>query len=84
MAGNYQDIHWKNLEEWLSERGYSEKLFPRKSLKLVVTLLKGTLLDKGKMSRNDDSVTFNITYCPLFTNIRSILEELHILLASDE
>ena len=36
------------------------------------------------MSRNDERVTFNITYYPVFKNIRNILEELHILLAPDE
>ena len=36
------------------------------------------------MSRNDDRVTFNITYYPAFKNIRIVLEELHILLAPDE
>ena len=36
------------------------------------------------MSRNDERVTFNITYYPVFKNIRNILEELHILLVPDE
>ena len=37
------------------------------------------------MSRNDDErITFNITYYPVFKNIRILLEELHILLAPDE
>ena len=35
------------------------------------------------MPRNDDRVTFNITYYLVFKN-RNILEELHILLAPDE
>ena len=35
------------------------------------------------MSRNDDRVTFNITYYPVFKN-RIALEELHILFAPDE
>ena len=36
------------------------------------------------MSRNDDRVTFNIMYYPVFKNIRIILEELHLLLTPDE
>ena len=46
-----------------------------------------TLLDKEKMSRNEDTVTFDITYYlafMVFQNIRNILEELHILLAPDD
>ena len=35
------------------------------------------------MLRNNERVTFNITYYPMFKNI-SILEELHILLTPDE
>ena len=36
------------------------------------------------MSRNDEKVTFNITYYPVFKSIRNILEELHNLFAHDE
>ena len=39
------------------------------------------------MSRNEDTVTFDITYYlafMVFQNIRNILEELHILLAPDD
>ena len=36
------------------------------------------------MSRNDDIVTFNITYYLIFKSIRNILEEFHSLLAPDE
>ena len=36
------------------------------------------------MSRNGDRVTFNITYYPVFKNIRINLGELHILHAPDE
>ena len=43
-----------------------------------------TLLDKEEMSRNDDRVTFSITYYQVFKNIRNILEELHIILSPDE
>ena len=35
------------------------------------------------MSRNDDRVTFNITYYPVFKN-RNILDEMHFLLVPDE
>ena len=42
-----------------------------------------TLLDKEKISRNGDRVTFDIMYCPVFED-RDILEVLHILFASLE
>ena len=80
---NFFDIPYNNLEKWLSERGYSEKLVPKEILK-ARGQLRETVLDKEKMSRNDERVTFNITYCPIFKNIRNILEKLHILLAPDQ
>ena len=80
---NFFDIHCNNLEKWLRERGYSKKLVPKEILK-ARSQSRETLLNQEKMSRNDDRVTFNITYYPVFKNIRIVLEELHILLAPDE
>ena len=77
------DIYCNNLEEWLGERGYSEKLVRKEILKARSQLTE-TLLNKEKMSRNVDRVTFNITYYPAFKNISIVLEELHILLPPDE
>ena len=42
-----------------------------------------TLLDKQKISRKDDRVTFIMAYYPVFKN-RNILDDMHILLAPDE
>ena len=80
---NFFDIHCNNLEKWLSEREYSEKLV-RKEFVKARSQSRKTLLDKEKMSRNDERVTFNITYYPVFKNIRNILEEFHVLLAPGE
>ena len=77
------DVHYNNLEKWLSEKGYSEKLV-HKEIQKARSQTRETLLDKEKMSRNNDRVTFNITYYPVFKNIKNILEELYILLALDE
>ena len=80
---NFFDIHCNDLEKWLSERDYSEKLVRKEILK-ARSQSRETLVNKEKISRNDDRVTFNITYYPVFKNIRIVLEELHILLAPDE
>ena len=80
---NLFDIHCNNSEKWQSERGCSEKLVRKEILK-ARSQFKETTLDKEKMSRNDDRITFNITYYPVFKNIRIILEELHISLTPDE
>ena len=71
------------MRKWLSERGYIKKFVCKDVLK-ASNQLREALLDKEKMSKNDDRVTFDITYYyPVFKN-RNILEELHILRAPDE
>ena len=39
---------------------------------------------KTKTETSEPKLTFNITYYPVFQNIRNILQELHLLLAPDE
>ena len=62
---------------------YIGKLIRKKILK-GRTQAREFILDKEKLSRNDDRVTCNIMYYPVFKNIRNILEQLHILFARDE
>ena len=45
---------------------------------------RDSLLERGNTKTSDSKLTFNITYYPAFQNVRSILEELQILLASDK
>ena len=53
-----------------------EKLVRKESLK-AKSQPRETLLDKGKRSGNDYRVTFNITYYPVFKNIRIVSDEQH-------
>ena len=62
---------------------YIGKLIRKKILKSR-TQAREFILDKEKLSRNDDRVTYNIMYYPVFKNIGNILEQLHILFARDE
>ena len=39
-----------------------------------------SLLEKVKSESDQNKLTFNITYYPVFQNVRNILQELHILL----
>ena len=41
---------------------------------------KESLLEKVKSESNQNKLTFNITYYPVFQNERNILHDLHILL----
>ena len=42
------------------------------------------LLEKVDNQEKQNKITFNITYHPVFRNVRKILEELHVILASDD
>ena len=80
---NFFDIHYRNLQKWLSKRDYNEKLVRKEILK-AGSQSRETLLDKEKISRKDDRVTFIMAYYPVFKIIRNILDDMHILLAPDE
>ena len=43
-----------------------------------------SLLKKVKSESNQNRLTINITYYPVFQNVRNILQELHILLTPDK
>ena len=76
------DQRCSELEEWLRERGYSERMVRTQILKARGES-RDSLLERGNTKTNT-KLTFNITYYPAFQNVRSILEELQILLAPDK
>ena len=43
-----------------------------------------SLLEKVKSESDQKKLTFNITYCPVFQNVRNISQELHIPLTPDQ
>ena len=53
---------------------------------MVRKLLRATesLLEKVKSESDQNKLTFNITYYPIFQNVRIILQELQILLTPDK
>ena len=61
----------------LIERGYSERLVRMQILKARGEPRENTRTSKSKL-------TFNITHYPVFQNVRSIFQELQILLALDK
>ena len=64
------------------ERDYSERMARTQILKARGES-RDSLLERGNTKTNT-KLTFNITYYPAFQNVRSILEELQILLAPDK
>ena len=71
------------LERWLLEKGYIGKMV-RKQILRSREPSRESPLEKVKLESNEQKVTFNTTYCLVFQNVKSILQELHILLKPDQ
>ena len=65
------------------ERGYSERMVRTQILKAKGES-RDSLLERGNTRTSESKLTFTITYYPAFQNVRSILEELQILVAPDK
>ena len=67
-----------NLQKWLMERGYSEKML-RKQVSKARGLSRNDLLEREKQQMSEQKLTFKITYYPTFQNVRAIMEELYFI-----
>ena len=56
----------------------------RKEILRVIAIPKDALLEKVIIQEKHNKKTFNITHHPVFRNARKTLEELHVILASDD
>ena len=56
----------------------------RKEILQAGAITRDALLEKVINQKKQNKITFNITYHPVFRNVRKILEELHVILASDD
>ena len=65
------------------ERGYNEKMI-RKQILRAPEYSRNDLLEREKSRMSEQKLTFNITYYPVFQNVRAIMEELHILLTPNK
>ena len=65
------------------ERGYNGKMI-RKQILRAREHSRKDLLEREKAETSEPRLMFNITYYPVFQNIRNILQELHLLLAPDK
>ena len=77
------DQRCKSLEKWLMERGCSERMIGMQILKARGES-RNTLLERENSRTSKSKLTFNITYCLVFQNVKRILEELQDLLAPDK
>ena len=65
------------------ERGHNERMVRTPILKARGET-RDSLLERGNARTSESKLFFNITYYPAFHNVRSILEELKILLLPDK
>ena len=72
------DKRCNELEVWLRERGYSDKLVRQQILK-ACTHKRKDLLDNMK----DYQLVFNITYHPNFSKLKDTMSFLHFLVTPD-
>ena len=56
----------------------------RKEILRARAIPRDALLEKVNNQEKQNKITFNITYHPVFRDVRKILEELHVILASDD
>ena len=70
------------LEVWLKERGYSDKLV-RGQILNARKFLRSEVLNKRKRVGNNSRFVFNITYHPVLLKLKNVLSEIHLLLTPD-
>ena len=76
------DKRCNELELWLKEKGYRDKLVRGQLLKARI-FLRSELLNKRKSIGNNNRFIFNITYHPVLLKLKNVLSEIHLLITPD-
>ena len=71
-----------DLEVWLKNCGYSEKLVRQQILK-ARKYRRTELLHSQREEVHKNKLVFNITYYPIFSKLKNILSKIHLLLTQD-
>ena len=77
------DKRCNELESWLHERGYNEKMVRAEILR-ARAIPRYDLLNKSLRLKKHWVFTLNISYYPVFQKVKDILKEIHILLTPNE
>ena len=75
----YFDKWCNELEVWLKERGYSDKLVWGQIFK-ARKISRSEVSSKRKGVGNNNRFVFNITYHPVLSKLKNLLSEIHLLL----
>ena len=77
----------RSFDRWcndlLLERGYKDKQVQKQVMR-GRAICRDDLLNRGRTLQEKTQVTFNLTYYPVFKDVRKILKELHLLLTPDQ
>ena len=65
-----------------TRKGYSEREV-RKQIFRARGFSRDSLLDRENTTEKQNKITFILTHCPVFQNVKNILAELHLLLTPD-
>ena len=79
---SFLDHRCNQLESWLKQRGYNDKLV-RDQIVKARKLKRDDLLDREKPA-TDQKLTLNITYHPAYAKLKETLHHIHLLLAPNE
>ena len=76
------DKRCNDLEEWLKNRGYNEKLVRQQILK-ARKYRRTKFLHSQREEVHKNKLVFNITYYPIFSKLKNILFKIHLLPTPD-
>ena len=71
-----------DLEVWLKNRGYNEKLVRQQNLK-ARKYKRTDLLHSQREEVHKNKLVFNTTYYPIFSKLKNILSKIHLLQTPD-
>lgn len=83
--GKFFDKRCNELEQWLSARGYKDKLVRSQILK-ARKFSRNELLNRtsNKDGQRQEVLTVNITYHPAYAKLKNILNDIHLLLTPNK
>ena len=71
---NSFDRRCNDLEKWLIEKGYGKREV-RKQILRTRGFSRDSLLDRENTRKEQNKITFNLTYYSVFQNVKNVLAE---------
>ena len=81
-VNRFFDNRCNQLECWLKDRGYNEKVV-RKQLLKARKFTRKDLLNQNSKTKRGNKFAFNFTYHPAYSKLKHILSDINLLLTPD-